>query len=210
MRAGKRFSVRKTAGLLFGQSALFVLAILAVCVATPLHTALLRAFGAAERSGFAWAEVEAIARAMVDVMKGADREILAHWFTADEVLHMKDVQWIFGVGLKLLGTLAVLSALCLIGGKKPGPSEARAAFGLSLLLPAAVAVPFAVDFNRMFIWLHRVAFPDNELWLMDPRIHKMVVVYDGQFFVAAVAIIGIACALSIVPLAVYAVRGKKD
>lgn len=210
MRAEQGVSVRKTAGLFFGQTALFVLAVLAVCAATPLHTALLRAFDAAGRSGFSWEEIGKIAQAMADVMTGADREVLARWFTADEVLHMKDVQWLFSVGVKLFFVLTGLSALCLIGGRRPHRREYRRALWASLALPAAIGLPFVVDFNGMFIFLHEVAFPNNELWLMDPRIHKMVVVYDGQFFIAAVALIGILCALSLVPLAVLAVRGREN
>lgn len=209
MGRGNGVRIRKTLGLFFGQTALFILVILAICTATPLHIALLRVFGAAERTGLEQGVIEEIARAMVSVMKGADRQILARWFTADEVLHMKDVQWIFSVGVKAFAGLALACVLCMAGGKRPGKREYRAAFGMSIVLPAAVALPFAADFNGMFVWLHRVAFPDNELWLMDPRIHTMVVVYDGQFFVAAVAVIGILCALSIVPLAIAAVRGRE-
>ena len=206
----QKVRVRKTLGLFFGQTALFVLAILAVCTAMGLHTALLRAFDAALRSGFSPDEVESIARSMVAVMKGADRQILAQWFTADEVLHMKDVQGLFSLGKKLLFALAALAAAGLIGGKRPSRREYRRAFWITLLVPAAVALPFMVDFNGMWVFLHRVAFPQNELWLMDPRVHKMVVVYSGEFFMAVVAAVGILCALSIVPLVVLSVRAKEE
>lgn len=208
MRGGG-IRIRKVAGLFFAQTALFVLVILAICMATPLHIALLRVFEASERSGFSPQEVGQIARDMVSVMRGADREILARWFTADEVLHMKDVQWLFALGGKLLLVLAGAALLGLLGGKSPSPREGRAALWTSLLVPLALAVPFAVDFTGMFIWLHRVAFPDNELWLMDPRIHRMVVVYSEPFFIAIVAIIGLACAAAVVPLAVWSARGKE-
>ena len=207
---GQKVRVRKTLGLFFGQTALFVLAILAVCTATGLHTALLRAFDAADRSGIAPDEVEAIAHAMVAVMKGADRQILARWFTADEVLHMKDVQGLFSLGIKLFLCLAALAAVGLIGGKRPARREYRRALWLTLLVPAAVAIPFILNFNGMWVFLHRVAFPQNELWLMDPRMHKMVVVYSGEFFMAVVAVAGILCALSLAPLMVLMARTKEE
>ena len=207
---GQKVRVRKTLGLFFGQTALCVLAILAVCTATGLHTALLRAFDAADRSGIAPDEVEAIAHAMVAVMKGADRQILARWFTADEVLHMKDVQGLFSLGIKLFLCLAALAAVGLIGGKRPARREYRRALWLTLLVPAAVAIPFILNFNGMWVFLHRVAFPQNELWLMDPRMHKMVVVYSGEFFMAVVAVAGILCALSLAPLMVLMARTKEE
>ena len=207
---GPKVRVRKTLGLFFGQTALCVLAILAVCTATGLHTALLRAFDAADRSGIAPDEVEAIAHAMVAVMKGADRQILARWFTADEVLHMKDVQGLFSLGIKLFLCLAALAAVGLIGGKRPARREYRRALWLTLLVPAAVAIPFILNFNGMWVFLHRVAFPQNELWLMDPRMHKMVVVYSGEFFMAVVAVAGILCALSLAPLMVLMARTKEE
>lgn len=212
MRALAR--IRRTAGLTMCQTALFVLGVLAICTAVPLHIALLQRFDAAQRSGFSPEAVRSIARAMVDVMCGADREILREWFTADEVLHMKDVQWLFGVGKRLFWVLAALGGACLLPGRKTFAGReralcARAALALSLILPALIAVPFAVDFNGMFIWLHRLAFPDNELWLMNPAVHKMVVVYNEEFFTAAVALIGTACAASLVPLIVMCRRGRE-
>ena len=208
--AVKKARVRKTAGLLFGQYALFVLIILAVCMSADVHIALLRVFNAAERTGFSPDEIDRAARAMVSVIKGADRQMLSQWFTADEVLHMKDVQELFSLGLKAFIVLMLAFILCMAGGKRPVRAEYRRAFWLSLLLPAAVALPFIVDFNGMWIFLHRVAFPQNELWLMDPRVHKMVVMYSGQFFIAVVALIGVLCALSMLPLAIGAVRAKDN
>lgn len=206
--------IRRTAGLLLGQSALFVLVILAVCAATPLHIALLRALDAPARTGFSQEEIARIARAMVDVMRGADRQLLAQWFTADEVLHMKDVQWLFGLGEKLFAGLAATALACLLPGhrdlsRRQDAVCSRWALVLSVLLPLAIALPFCMDFNGMFVWLHRVAFPDNELWLMNPAIHKMVVVYNEEFFVAAVALIGLGCALSLVPLALRCRAGRE-
>ena len=208
--AVKKAQARKTAGLLFGQYALFVLIILAVCMSADVHIALLRVFNAAERTGFSSDEIERAARAMVSVIKGADRQVLSQWFTADEVLHMKDVQELFSLGIKVFFAFAAVCAAGLAGGKRPVRAEYRRAFWLSLLLPAAVALPFIVDFNGMWIFLHRVAFPQNELWLMDPRVHKMVVLYSGQFFIAVVALIGVLCALSMLPLAIGAVRAKEN
>lgn len=209
----KRFAlVRRTLGLALLQTALFVLIILAVCTATPLHIALLRALDASGQSGFSDSEIVSIAHAMTAVMRGADREILSSWFTADEVLHMKDVQWLFGVGCRLLAVLAVVSAICLVpGGRRLSRLDnmrcSRWALCACMLLPLLIAIPFAIDFTGMFVFLHRLAFPENELWLMDPRIHKMVVVYSEPFFISAVCIIGAMCLVSIVPLVVAAARG---
>ncbi len=205
--------LRRTLGLFAMQTALFVLMILAVCAATPVHIALLNAFDAAQRTGYAQSEIAEIAGAMANVLRGADRQILAKWFTADEVLHMQDVQWLFGVGIKLFAGLSAGSLLFLWTSRKISRREnavcARWAIALSVLLPAAIAVPFIVDFTGMFIWLHRVAFPGNELWLMNPAIHKMVVVYNEEFFIAAVVLIGALCAVSLLPMAVMCRRTEE-
>lgn len=205
--------LRRITGLVLLQLSAFVLASLLICAAPDVHILLLRIQGAAQRVGLSQEEVATIARTMVRVMIGGEPQLLRAWFTAEEVLHMQDVQDLFGKGVWVFTVLFTPGVWLYLPTRKLHKSQrafcARWALALSLLLPAAIAVAFALDFAGVFLWLHRLAFPGNTLWLMDPRIHRMVVLYTEEFFIAAVGLIGLLCVVSLVPLLCSCRRPKE-
>lgn len=49
------------------------------------------------------------------------------------------------------------------------------------LIPAALAVPFAVNFNKSFVIFHELFF-DNDYWLFDPRYDPIINALPEEFF----------------------------
>ena len=59
----------------------------------------------------------------------------------------------------------------------------------AMVLIGAVALWAAVDFNSLFVLLHRLLF-SNELWLMDPQTDLIILLMPESFFVLLSAQLG--------------------
>ncbi len=206
-------AARRTAGLLAGQIGLIALAILLVALCTPLHIALLRQTGAEARMGLNEAQLREVACAMTASMRGEGEAGLEKWFMEDEIEHMRDVRGLVLLGWRVVGACAAIWALGVFSarglGKRARANCALAALIAVGLLGAGIAIAFAVDFYGAFVAFHRLFFRRNTLWLMDPRIHRMVVVYNEAFFTRAVAVIGLISLASLLPLVRAAMRGRR-
>ena len=206
-------AARRIAGWAAGQAALTLLIILLVSLCTPLHLRLLRGTGAARRTGLPDAEIAQIATAMTSSMRGGGEDALRAWFTEEETAHMRDVRGLVLLGWRAAAVCAAVWALGMASSRgldaRTRKKCARAALAIVLVPAAAAAVAFAADFSGTFVLFHRLFFRGNTLWLMDPRVHRMVVIYNEAFFTRAVAVIGGACLASLMPLVRAAARGRR-
>lgn len=116
-------------------------------------------------------------------------------FSERELQHMRDVRDLvraLGTSRFIFGALAII--LMGITWLTSGRSEKRNQFllwllrGLAegaclLLLLAGVLVVWGViDFDGLFILFHRVMF-SNQLWLLDPREHLLIMLMPTDFFI---------------------------
>ena len=104
---------------------------------------------------------------------------------------MEDVQDLFrlcrfaawlGCGIALLGGMAAHRKL---------HWRAFRCTLLAVLAAVTVVVILAViDFNRLFVLFHKIAFT-NDLWLLNPRTDLLIRLMPIEFFVSYAAIIGV-------------------
>ena len=115
-------------------------------------------------------------------------------FSQNEIVHLSDVRELMGLSAKLAYGFAALlagaSSLFLRARMLRREAFALDLAGAALLgLYAAVAASLllavwsALDFERAFTLLHRVAFR-NELWLLDPRQDLLIMLMPLPFFQA--------------------------
>lgn len=71
---------------------------------------------------------------------------------------------------------------------------------IAVATPVALAIPFAVDFDRAFVVFHQIAF-DNNLWIFDPAVDPIINYLPQSLFMRnAFAILGLMVALSVVAI----------
>ena len=129
-------------------------------------------------------------------------------FSTEDILHMQDVQWWFGL-------VWVLFVICLSGyfllhlftntnqaerrelrteatSKTGSPtsilknSSPIKLFALGFL---AIIIAWALlDFNSFFVAFHRVVFPNNEYWSLDPRTSNLIKFLPWQIFAELLAL----------------------
>jgi integral membrane protein (TIGR01906 family) len=74
---------------------------------------------------------------------------------------------------------------------------------LMILLPIAMAIPFAVDFNAAFTVFHNIAFK-NDYWLFDPKLDPVINILPEPFFMhAAIGILLLVAIFSLVSYLIY-------
>ena len=153
------------------------------------------------------------AKAVTGYMTGAQADLTVKaadgterpGFSERELAHMADVRGLVR-GLNLFrfvtGGLALLGfGLNWWSGRKKGERETAmkaavkgAAVGSYLLLGLllALAVWGAVNFTGLFVTFHRVFF-SNDLWLLNPREHLLIMLMPTPFFVWYVKQIALGC-----------------
>lgn len=135
------------------------------------------------------------------VLPGSDGENVPAFYDTDgkngeskQNVHMKDVRALvsalvmiryFGCG----GVLSVLAAVYLTGRarKKPFPLDAALhGFSLGALILLGVIFALAVwavaDFYGFFFTAHRILFPGNDYWMLDPSRHVLMALMPLRFF----------------------------
>ncbi|MGN0754958.1 MAG: TIGR01906 family membrane protein [Aristaeellaceae bacterium] len=162
--------------------------------------ALMRRTALPEETGLPAEQYAPMARMITAYLKGEgdfqlvysvrDAEIVA--FNTREQAHMADVQGLFrlakwvlvlgGMALPLLGLSLRRMGRGLLRGIRKGLIVILALVGI-------VAIWAAVDFNRLFILFHRIAFT-NDLWLLDPRTDLLIRLMPIEFFISYAALIG--------------------
>ena len=112
-------------------------------------------------------------------------------FNEKELQHLSDVRTLFQAlrtaGLILAGAAAaLLGGACAAGLGKGFSARTLARTVLlgwagTLALIAALLLWSALDFNSLFVLLHRLLF-SNELWLMDPQTDLIILLMPESFF----------------------------
>lgn len=132
-------------------------------------------------------------------------------FNEKEQRHMADVQELFrlakwvlvlgGMALPLLGLSLWRMGRGLLRGIRKGLIVILALVGI-------VAIWAAVDFNRLFILFHQIAFT-NDLWLLNPRTDLLIRLMPIGFFISYAALIGGLWLLGMIGLLILATHRIK-
>ena len=181
--------------------------------------ALMRRYAPPEETGLPAEQYAPMARMITAYLKGEGdfqlvysvrgAEIVA--FNAREQAHMADVQELFrlakwvlvlgGMALPLLGLSLWRMGRGLLRGIRKGLIVILALVGI-------VAIWAAVDFNRLFILFHQIAFT-NDLWLLNPRTDLLIRLMPIEFFVSYAALIGGLWLLGMIGLLILATHRIK-
>ena len=96
--------------------------------------------------------------------------------------HFVEVRVIF-LAVKTIWLLSALLLIPLIITliKNKKPHFLRKGGFLSLLLPAILALPLLLDFNRAFIVFHKIFF-SNDYWIFDPAIDPVILYLPQELF----------------------------
>lgn len=64
---------------------------------------------------------------------------------------------------------------------------------LTIILPAVLIIPFAVDFNKSFVIFHKIFF-SNDYWIFDPATDPIInALPEAYFFHCALLILALLC-----------------
>ena len=190
-------STRRTlgaTGLTLGLVALMLIWILtavnAVGTDGDLYYRLQSDAGILPQAGISGDELRALDRRLADYLAG-DRSALETDppFNDREMVHMADCFGLFALLRKVRSRLIPWAVLLIVGGAYllQDRRRARRCAGLApliLLIPlGAFGLWAAVDFDRAFIFFHRVLF-SNDLWLLDPRTDLLIRICPESMFMA--------------------------
>lgn len=116
-------------------------------------------------------------------------------FNSKEILHLEDVRVLFEQGYRLrflsILILAVLLVIIYRLTRKDKVSFLKSIRHLSLypfVLIGMLAVAFISDFNRYFTYFHLIFFT-NDLWILNPKTDRLIVMYPEGFFMDTVFLI---------------------
>ncbi len=99
-------------------------------------------------------------------------------------IHFKEVKDIFNkIDFLFYGSTIALIALILLKRKKKIRDNSYLKLGsyLSLILPAALALPFALNFNKAFVIFHKIFF-NNDYWIFNPDTDPIILALPEEFF----------------------------
>jgi len=151
-----------------------------------------------ERTGLTPKGATEALMALVDYMEG-DRESIqltveeygvpVEMYSEDEIHHMVDVYYLYqGFARFQPAGIACAVAILLIGWyakKNALPNIPLRSFfwglGLFLLIGGGLALWAALDFTSFWTAFH-LAFFSNDLWLMDPRVSRMIRICPEHLF----------------------------
>ena len=151
-----------------------------------------------ERTGISARGAAEALMALVDYMEG-DRESIqltvmeygqpVEMYSEDEISHMVDVYYLYQGFAKFVPAAGVCAALVLVIGllarKKELPNILLRGFlwGLVLfiLIGGGLALWAVLDFTSFWTAFH-LAFFSNDLWLMDPRVSRMIRICPESLF----------------------------
>lgn len=153
-------------------------------------------------------EVMRVTKEMMSYLKGNREDLVVmavidgeekEMFNDIEKSHMADVQVLFLKALRarwisILIVLAGAGYLLVSLGKKQGLyvlcSGIQAAFLTVLYFAAIIVLAAVIDFDKAFICFHLIFF-DNDNWLLDPSISRLINLLPQGFFMDMAIRIGI-------------------
>lgn len=161
-----------------------------------LYTSGFQRHGVAEATGFSEPELERIAAGLIDYFNSAEEFVSiavdqgggqpVELFTEEEVIHFRDVKRLFRLDRNImLGTGAVVIAYAAVALLWQRPRHRRrlagavlAGGGLTLLLMLLLAAGVLLDFDRLFLQFHLLAFT-NDFWSAEGY---MLLLFPGGFW----------------------------
>ena len=185
---------------------------------------MMRHFAPSEATGLPDEEYPAMVEMMTGYLAG-EVDHFQHWYMIYDVMygfgdteraHMADCRALFMLDRTVLIVAGALSLALLIAAilQRNRRVWKGAAIGLSAVmgLVALVAIVAVVDFDRLFILFHHLAFT-NDLWLLNPKTDLLIRLMPTDFFMAYAAILGVSWLLFMALMLILSVilykRGKK-
>lgn len=182
-------------------------------------------YGIEERTGLSAQDATDALMALVDYMEG-DRDTIqltvteygqqVEMYSEDEISHMVDVYQLYQ-GFAMLrpaavGCIVVLLIISLYCHKKALPSPILRGFfwglGLFLVIGGGLALWAVMDFTSFWTAFH-LAFFTNDLWLMDPRVSRMIRICPESLFSGIAGRMAIRTALLLAVICLALVIGAK-
>jgi integral membrane protein (TIGR01906 family) len=170
-------------------------------------------YGVSETTGITGAELDKAARGLISYWNSGDEEINVTvikdgqpftLFNAREVGHLVDVKALIHLGYKcLLGSFIyalLFAALALFWWKDKRLLATGLVWGsgFSLLVISIVGVASLIDFQWLFWQFHLLSFT-NDLWLLDPRIDYLIMLFpEGFWFDAAIICVALMALLAVI------------
>lgn len=142
-------------------------------------------------------------------INGQQRE----FFNDREKTHMVDVRNLFIAGWNLRNIcvavlIITLLLLMLLNKKKTIEVLARGFLIITLVIAAISAILGVIisrDFTSAFITFHKILFPQNEFWILDPNTDLLINIVPEGFFVDMALRIGMIFGVSMITLIVISV-----
>ncbi|MDQ0508947.1 integral membrane protein (TIGR01906 family) [Peptoniphilus ivorii] len=159
-------------------------------------------------TGLSFTRLDEISDGLRAYLRTGEEKQIAPYFSAEEVVHMKDVYGLFqwmarlsaaGVCIVVWGAYRLKKRYGIRGSMR---AVGRAAW-IWIAVFALLAAAIAVNFHRAWFLFHRLVF-SNELWLMDPQTDLMIQMLPENFFSGMVLRIG---AVMIVAMALLSAMG---
>lgn len=143
------------------------------------------------------------------IINGQQRE----FFNDKEKTHMVDVRNLFIAGWNLRNiciAMMVIALLVLIflNKKKTIKVLARGFLIITLviaIISAILGVVISRDFTSAFITFHKILFPQNEFWILDPNTDLLINIVPEGFFVDMALRIGMIFGTSMITLIVISI-----
>jgi len=171
-------------------------------------------YGVGETTGLDEAELEKVARGLIDYFNSSDEYIAitvnrggqkVPLFSEREIIHLKDVKALVEMNRHLLaGTVVyagIYAGLCLFWrrGRYRRRLARSVVIGSLITLGTIVALgagSMLFDFNSLFTRFHLIAFT-NELWMLDPRKDYLIMLFpEGFWYDASLMLGGIGAAIA--------------
>lgn len=119
-------------------------------------------------------------------------------YTYRGVEHFKEVKLLFNLNNTICGCSAICIVIILllrltrrVTDLKLGKHSALFYGGVAALsISALVGLAAAIDFESAFIIFHKIFFPNNQYWILDPTADEIVGVLPEAFFMNCAIIIG--------------------
>ncbi|MDO4565775.1 MAG: TIGR01906 family membrane protein [Oscillospiraceae bacterium] len=205
-------------GIILGLAALsaaVALALGAIHLSEQPYKYCIDALSIEERSGLAREEIldnyRAVMRYLSPFYEG-EFSLPSLAFSESGAFHFYECKLIFRA-VYLAGALSALlwfiAAFKLKRGKLPAGTLAVSG-AATLLLPAALFLGIALDFDRAFVIFHELFF-GNELWIFDYRSDPIINILPQDFFMTCAAVIGaVLLAAAAAQFAAFAALKKRE
>ncbi|MFO8143159.1 MAG: TIGR01906 family membrane protein [Dehalococcoidales bacterium] len=171
-------------------------------------------YGVSESTGLDEAELEKVARGLIDYFNSSDEYIAltvnrngekVSLFSEREIIHLRDVKALVGMNRHLLMGTAVYTGIyagfCLFWrrGRYRRKLASSVVIGSLVTLGTIIALgagSMLFDFNSLFTRFHLIAFT-NEFWMLDPREDYLIMLFpEGFWYDAALMLGGISAAIA--------------